>query len=348
MAGIGILVLLAAIAFWRTEKPATPNGESGTHSSRGASSTPSSLVATSVLKKSESVGEQSQKPEKTLEEILETDDVCLLNKKIVSDKVFYEQASRVYFERSEFHDRYQDYQALLSGRRPNVDARTRFSFHMAQAGFLMKSGHEIVSIALNQELARQGFAEMAALDPENSIFSIASLATKNLNPQLKDEFIARVLRSQKFDSYTIEYARDLASVDTLTATATILKIGHLAGFPVVDWMGVRDQLKINLKDHPEVLEKIGQLMVSQGLESKRPSRELGYPLLEYAVGRSLLKNFKVPNYKDLNAILSGNTSDEDGTLFYELADGCSEETAQKIRSYYSNLRQNNIGFNLDL
>jgi hypothetical protein len=342
------VMLLAAGAMLMRMKPQVSPTEPATTAAKTENETPQSVLTKTAASIQQKISPAPEKI-KSIQEIIESDDICALQKweaQRHKEKNAGPDTSDSYFEQSEFKDNYHDYINLLKGDEPKNNY-PRLLYHLSQAGLVTMSDKEIKNIPLNIEKAREGLQTMSQADPKNSALTIFLIAiSKGQSRPERDELNQRLQTQDQFDTYLLPYVQDLANADSPSAIGFLIKLDHLADLRIPDWTKVKDQLKAQLINNPDILEKIGWLMANTGLKSKHPTWELGFSALEYSIGKVLLKPSQVlPKFTELNEKIGGRRLAEEPHLLDDIDNNCNEKAAQALRDYVSLLRRENRALN---
>lgn len=287
------------------------------------------------------------KVSKTNSEILKTDDLCVFKNLEYRENADAgikngrsEQIKKLYFDQSTFGKNYDDYSRFLAGEKPLTDLYTRLLYHLDQAGLVGRETNYKSKIQVNSDEAIQGFHDLENQDSENSVFAILSLAVDNQSQDDRNRWIEKVMSSEKFNSYAIDYRLELERAAELSAISYVFITAYLGQLQIPDWIKIRTQLQKNLFDRPDVTKKIGSLMTNPALETKTPSWAIGFDPLEYEIGRRLIgKPYKIPNFKQLDNSRYKPNYEFDLTILGRVTEHCTESDTQKVREFYADVRR---------
>lgn len=293
-------------------------------------------------------------------EILVSDDACRLLEilKPNSNATIRKMVMTNYLMSTPFHRRFEEYSEVLLGFDATRTSFGAFYLGLAHAHWLESQGWTNPYQRSYGRAARI-FLQLARTDIGNAapaafaLIAIEAALIENdqslgISEGEKDEAIELLLSATKFDSYTLDYLRELASFDDPTAVSLLLRLQHLSELAIPNWNEFRSRWSRSRSIKSEDKLKIADLIAANAKQAKKPSAHLGYSYLEHRFAQSLAggaRAYETPEKIDASFPFAQKSNFElfaKETSSHGSASTCQEPrvdpTNVRLRAYVKELR----------
>ncbi|CAN5698276.1 hypothetical protein BH10BDE1_BH10BDE1_01950 [soil metagenome] len=357
-AWIGVILLLLVVAgsviqFRRTEKPVTaavrshePAADEFEPMLVGEAQKPSALATQANIRSAPA----SPESDASLGEIFENDDVCALEKYIrrkreeKNTRSFQSEAESVYFASSPFSENYNEYLVGLSGQPGATTFHGRFLSALRLANWIDDGskfdGFTDVPRAID-ELNKLAHDDMGNAAPAAFAIAISKSIGKPVN-----DLTAMIRSSDRFNTYQLDYLRSMADFDDPRVTSMLMRVSHHATLAIPNWGLFKSEFVRATESDPELRGFVTDLMMKQAKETKQPSTELGYNVLQAAMARSIAGASRAyPTFKEIDAAFPQTHQGESEKFIRLLSDvainNCDPKRIESLREFVRELRANN-------
>ncbi len=306
---------------------------------------------------------ESAQISKSIQELLRSDDLCGLDRTFsrvdgedeATRKQRQNQIEDEYFQGTSFKNGFTDYREAMRGMFANNGKEfgryVRFLAALRRADWVEPSPE--VSPYLNFVTATRELIQLAYEDRGNAAPAAFALAISQSIPEKekndftnseRQEAIALLESATRFDSYLVEFARDVSNIEDARAVSLTIRVGFLASVAIPNWTKFKTDFNKATEENIDLRLKVTDLMIAGAKEAKSPSYALGYSVMDAAFAKAIAGGARrYPTFTEIDAAFPGHLKKSVNDIFNILFEGdgktCNEAHVQKIRDYMIELKK---------
>ncbi len=284
-------------------------------------------------------------PTKSLAQIFADDDLCALDQYELAyppsgewTKPGRSRSISLYFEDSPFHSRYEEFQKAIEDGASGNSRLSKFFSALRLADWVSTTKSQ--SLKPDKKKAVQAFRELAEEDPDNALAPAFAFALSE-DPSVRREMRTRIFKASRFDSYQMDFLRELAKLEDITATGYLVRIAYVSSMAIPQWIEFSKSFKAATENDIDTRLRIADLMIQNAKEAKYPSHKLGYATVESATARGLAGTARaLPNFVEIDREFESRAQNRTTTweeIGYEMGH-CTQERADKVRAFLKRVK----------